>query len=362
LDTRQGFPDLHLEANMTTASWYHSTMKTISRSSGRSVVAAAAYRLGECFHDELHDIVHDYTRKGGIEAKFTVAPVDAPEWVHEPEVLWNAAERAEKRINSTVGREIELALPSFLSPEDRQRIAERFAGELVDRYSVAVSVALHAPSRVGDDRNYHAHILFTTREVTPGGFGKKTRILDDRSTGRKEVVKLRELAADFINEALAAVNSDLRVDHRSFKERGIEREGTIHLGPKASGQERRGEATRAGDYNRHVEQYNEMLAERAALNTAIDQERERIASPAQDRQDAQERARAAAEPFTESIAARGAVPNMEADGLSWWQRAASRIAQARDLAVGFAMKAVDFWRQRTQEPPDLGRDDGGLER
>ncbi|WP_263377235.1 MobQ family relaxase [Granulicella aggregans] len=347
---------------MTTASWYHSTMKTISRSAGRSVVAAAAYRMGECFHDELHDIVHDYTRKSGVEAAFTVAPVDAPEWVHDPEALWNAAEQAETRKNSTVGREIELALPSLLSLPDRQRIVERFAGELVDRYGVAVSVALHAPSRDGDDRNYHAHILFTTREVTPSGMGKKTRILDDRSTGRKEVVKLRELAADFINEALAAVNSDLRVDHRSFEERGIEREGTIHLGPKASGQERRGEATRAGDYNRHVEQYNALLAERRELETAISQERERITSPAQDQPTAQERVRAAAAPFIGAIEAHGAVPEIHADGFTWWQRAAGRIAQARDAALGLAVKAAEYWRRRAQEPGELAREIGELER
>jgi hypothetical protein len=347
---------------MTTASWYHSTMKTISRSAGRSVVAAAAYRMGECLHDELHDIVHDYTRKSGVEAAFTVAPVDAPEWVHEPEALWNAAEQAEKRINSTVGREIELALPSLLSLADRQRIVERFAGELVDRYGVAVSVALHAPSREGDERNYHAHILFTTREVTPSGMGKKTRILDDRSTGRKEVIKLRELAANFINEALAAVNSDLRVDHRSFEERGIEREGTIHLGPKASGQERRGETTRAGDYNRHVEQYNALLAERREVEAAISQERDRMASPAQDQAAAQERVRAAAAPFAEAIETRGSVPDIQADGLTWWQRAAGHIAQARDLALGLAMKAVEYWRQRAPDATELARDIGELER
>ncbi len=326
---------------MTTASWYHSTMKTISRSAGRSVVAAAAYRMAESFHDEMHDIVHDYTRKRGVEATFTVAPVDAPAWMHDPEALWNAAEQAEKRINSTVGREIELALPSFLSPEARQGIVERFAGELVDRYNVAVSVALHAPGGKGDDRNYHAHILFTTREVTPDGLGRKTRILDDRKTGRKEVVMLRELAAGFINEALAAVNSDLRVDHRSFEERGIEREGTIHLGPKASGQERRGEATRAGDYNRHVEQYNVYLAERQELDAAIEQQRGPPKLPGSGqggRPGTRTSGRSAV--CGGDIETSGSVPNIEADGLAWWQRAAGRIAQARDLAIGFAMKDV----------------------
>jgi len=156
---------------IATANWYHCSVKPVSRSAGRSVVAAAAYRLGECLHDERYQTVHDYTRRRGVECTFTVAPVDAPAWAHEPEALWNAAERAENRKNSTLAREVELALPSMLESPDRQRIAERFAEALVERYHVAVSVAVHEPSRHGDDRNTHAHILFTTREMTSEGLG-----------------------------------------------------------------------------------------------------------------------------------------------------------------------------------------------
>ena len=225
----------------STASWYHCSVKPVSRSAGRSVVAAAAYRLGERLQDERYQTVHDYTRRRGVECTFTVAPVDAPAWSHDAQALWNAAERAETRKNSTLARDVELALPSLLEPSDRQRIAEQFAAALVERYNVVVSVAIHQPSRDGDERNHHAHILFTTREMTSEGLGKKTRILDDRKTGPQEVTKLRELAADIINEHLAAANADIRVDHRSFKDRGIEREPTTHLGPAATEMERRGE-------------------------------------------------------------------------------------------------------------------------
>jgi MobA/MobL family len=67
---------------MTTASWYHCSVKPVSRSAGRSVVAAAAYRLGECLHDELYAKTHDYTRRRGVEATFTIVPADAPQWAH----------------------------------------------------------------------------------------------------------------------------------------------------------------------------------------------------------------------------------------------------------------------------------------
>jgi len=338
---------------MTTASWYHCSVKPVSRSAGRSVVAAAAYRLGECLHDELYAKTHDYTRRRGVEATFTITPADAPEWAHTPEPLWNAAERAETRKNSTLAREVELALPAFLEPADRQRIAERFAAELVERYRVAVSVAIHEPGK-GDDRNYHAHILFTTREMTPDGLGKKTRVLDDRKTGPQEVVKLRELAADIINEHLAAAGSDIRVDHRSFQERGIEQEPTTHLGPAASEMERRGEPSDRGDMNREAQQGNtaaaDHAAELAALDAAIETERERISSPPLDANDARERMQDAAAPFREAIEIHGAIPNIEADGLSWWQRLGMRVAEkARSFALSLAQKARLLWQSREQD-------------
>jgi hypothetical protein len=348
------------------ASWYHCSVKPVSRSAGRSVVAAAAYRLGERLHDERYATTHDYTRRRGVEAVFTVAPADSPDWAHDPESLWNAAERAETRKNSTVGREVELALPSILSPGERQRITEEFATALVERYHVAVSVAIHAPSRNGDERNHHAHLLFTTREILPDGLGKKTRVLDDRKTGPQEVLKLRELAADIINKSLAAANSDIRVDHRSFKERGIEREPTTHLGPAATEIERRGEPSERGDINREAERSNELLAERQALDEAIHSEHERISDPPRDKEDAQDRVRDDVEPFMKAIKTRGAVADIQsADGLKWWQRAALRIVEkTRNLALAFAEKARSYWQSwKPDKSPERGRDDdGGRER
>jgi len=347
------------------ASWYHCSVKPVSRSAGRSVVAAAAYRLGESLHDELYATVHDYTRRRGVEATFTVAPIDAPEWAHNPESLWNAAERAETRKNSTLAREVELALPSLLSPAERQRITEEFAAALVERYHVAVSVAVHSPGGKGDDRNYHAHILFTTREMTPEGLGKKTRILDDRKTGPQEVTKLRELAADIINKSLAAVNADIRVDHRSFKDRGIEREPTTHLGPAAAEMERRGEPSERGQLNRQAERSNELIAERQALDEAIHHEQERISAPPREREDAQERVRDDVEPFLQAIKKRGVVADIQStDGLRWWQRAAARIAEkARNLALALAEKARSYWQRQSRETKhDRNPDDRGLDR
>lgn len=353
---------------ISTASWYHCSVKPIGRSAGRSVVAAAAYRLGQCFHDELYDITHDYTRRRGVEAAFSVMPSDAPAWARRPESLWNQAERAETRINSRVAREVELALPSLLSPEERQRIVERFATALVERYNVAVSVAIHAPSKDGDQRNHHAHILMSTREILPDGFGRKTRILDDRKTGPQEVTKLRELAADIINEHLAAAHADIRVDHRSFQERGIERQPSTHLGPAATEMQRRGEQTERGDINREAEQANALKDERAALDTAIAREEKRLSAPPKTREDAMERVREDAALCAEGMQRHVQTPETPSpDGLTWWQRITLHVARtARSFIAALAEKARGYWQDRLRdEYPDRGDpspDTGGINR
>jgi hypothetical protein len=261
------------------AGWYHCSVKPVSRSVGRSAVAAAAYRLGACLHDERLGETYDYTRRSGVLASFTVARASAPDWVYDPEALWNGAEAAETRINSQVAREYELALPSAVSADEREGIARTFAQHLVDRYGVAVTVAIHEPSHFGDDRNFHAHILSTTRAVGADGFGKKTRVLDDRKTGPQEVLHLREYAADVINAALDRAGVDERVDARSFEARGIDREPTEHLGPTASEMERQGKASDKGDRNREVTEANRevdaLVEELAAIDAEIAAEQER---------------------------------------------------------------------------------------
>lgn len=216
---------------------YHLSVKTISRSAGRSATAAAAYRSGVEIADQLTGEVHDYTRKRGIAHTELVLPAGAPEWALDRAAIWNAAEQAETRKNSTVAREFEVALPAELSPAERQRLAVDFAREIVERHGCIADVSIHEPGREGDNRNHHAHILLSTRRLTPEGFGEKTRELDDRKT--KEVDRWRERFATIQNERLQVAGIEARVDHRSLEEQGIERVPAQHLGPTATAIERR---------------------------------------------------------------------------------------------------------------------------
>jgi hypothetical protein len=249
--------------------WYHCRVKPISRSAGRSVVACAAYRLGSRLHDRAVGEIHDYRRRSGIESVAAVAPDQAP-WARDAEALWNACERRETRRNATLAREIELALPAAVGREERSRIAECFARELTTRYGVAVSLAVHRPGR--GDKNFHAHILFTTRRVGADGLGEKTRELDDRKTGPQEITYLREYAAELINASLQRHGLDERVDHRSLAARGIVREPTRHVGVTAAAMERRGHASERGGKNRETVARNARLAELVDELAALDAE------------------------------------------------------------------------------------------
>ncbi|UXN05121.1 MobQ family relaxase [Bartonella sp. HY406] len=194
---------------------YSLIVSRVSRSDGRSALAAAAYRSGSRLHDKRTGQTFDYKRRKGITDSFITLPDYAPDWASDRLALWNEAEAAEKRKNSTVAREFMVALPAELSPEQRRELVQRFVCALVDVYGFAIDTAIHEPSKKGDDRNHHAHLLASSRVLTAEGFKEKTRVLDDSISGPKEITKIRKMWASFANEALEKARIDARIDHRS---------------------------------------------------------------------------------------------------------------------------------------------------
>lgn len=239
---------------------YSLQVKTVSRSQGRSVVAAAAYRAAANIADDRLGVVWDFTAKRGVLHSEIMLPAGAPEWAADRSELWNAAERAEDKSTrwqtATVGRDIILALPHELSHEHRLAAVREFANLLVVRYGVAIDFALHAPDRQSDERNHHAHLLMTTRRIGPDGFGAKTRELDGFRNGAPEIEAIRRMWERVGNRALEQAGLDIRIDCRSFADQGLDREATVHLGPVASGLERKGEETDLGDRNRAAQARN----------------------------------------------------------------------------------------------------------
>lgn len=227
---------------------YHLSVKTISRSAGRSATAAAAYRAGAVIACERYGVEHDYSRKSGVAHVEIVAPADAPDWARDRAALWNAVEAKETRKNSVVAREWEVALPHELDADQRREIVTDFARELVARYGVVADVAIHAPGREGDQRNHHAHILTTTRAVGPEGLEAKTRVLDAAKTGGVEIDAMRQRWAEIANAALERAGRSERIDHRSLDAQRGEAEQAAEAArergdaPEAARQEQRAEA------------------------------------------------------------------------------------------------------------------------
>lgn len=264
---------------------FHLSVKTIGRSSGRSSTAAAAYRSGEKIRCERTGLVHDYTRKKGVEYTEIFTPDNSPEWSLDRSTLWNCAEQYEKRKNSTVAREFEVAIPNELDKEQRKELIKNFCAELVDRHSMAVDAAIHAPDRKGDERNYHAHILCSTRRLNSTGFTEKTRELDVKTSG--EVEHWRERWKEVVNFHLEKCGYEERIDHRSLEkqresalENGdnalaaeLERLPTVHIGPKANQMEKRGVKTERGDINRGVERKNAEIVSLVDYRNKIDKVR-----------------------------------------------------------------------------------------
>lgn len=232
---------------------YHLVVKVVQRSAGRSATAAAAFRAACTIHCEREGKTHNYRRKQGVVDAFIVAPEGAPAWAYDRVALWNAVEAREVRRDGVTAREWELGLPAELDDDARRQLAHDFAQALVARYGVAADVAVHAPNRRGDQRNWHAHVLTTTRRLDPSGLTSKTRVLDAPNTRGAELLAMRELWAALQNAALERAGRPERVDHRSLAARRaaalaqgserlaeeLDRPLEPKLGPASSGVERK---------------------------------------------------------------------------------------------------------------------------
>ncbi len=227
---------------------YHLSMKIISRSNGYSAVASAAYRSGSLMLDERTGLTHDYTRKSGVAEAVILTPATAPAWCTNRAELWNAVEKAERRKNSQLAREIELAIPRELPQDAARETVLAFVRENFVSQGMIADVAFHHM----DKTNPHAHIMLTTRAVGPAGFGGKVRDWNDRTHAET----WRASWADHANRALANAGYQEEIDHRSYERQGLEKTPGIHLGKSACAMETRGIETERGEQNRLINRLN----------------------------------------------------------------------------------------------------------
>ena len=275
----------------------HIATKAISRKAGQSAVASAAYRAGDVLDDAKYGKTHDYSKKSGVMSSDIVLPFSlrALGVSVDRETLWNTAEAAETRSDSRVAREWLINLPYELDEYDRHQLAINFAQKLCDDMDVIADVCIHRPVmklpfdpnvppsskylREGeenpDPRNFHAHILVTTRAPTVGPnktlafdpklktpfeWSNKKRKAHDLPSSMQEIKRIREMWVDTANKVLAQYHLPL-MDARSYKDQGLDQQPTIKMGVEATAMERRGITTEKGNTNRAIKARNNLVAE-----------------------------------------------------------------------------------------------------
>ena len=229
---------------------YHFSAKVISRAVGSSAVAAAAYRSADRLHDERLGRAHDFSNKAGVVHSEVLLPEGAPERWQDREKLWNDVEAAEIRKDAQLAREIEFAIPREMTEGQGIELARDFvAREFIARGMIA---DLNVHWDIGADglAKPHAHVMLTMREIRIGEDGSAEFGAKVRDWNRTELLThWREAWAEHVNERLASLDIDARVDHRSLEAQGIDLEPQHKIGPAASRMAAQGlDADRAGEH------------------------------------------------------------------------------------------------------------------
>ena len=250
-----------------------------SRGKGQSMGAVSAYRSGEKIHSERDGMTHDYTKRSSLKAadyragegnfanrtdvlhSEIMLPANAPLEFQDRATLCNAIDKAEKRKDSQLVREVVLGLQNELSQEENlEAVRDYVQRNFVDKGMIA-DFSVHS-GHIHDrqDETYpfkdlairkenpHVHILLTMRDVDERGFGRK-----NRDWNKPEYLReWREEWANTVNRKFAEKGLDERIDHRTLEAQGIEREPTKKMGQKAWKLETKGIKTKIGEENRGI--------------------------------------------------------------------------------------------------------------
>jgi hypothetical protein len=206
----------------------HIRLSVASRKKRESVAAAIAYISAKNIRDPRTGIMYRYKNRSR-----GVLKTECFNFNGTLEELSTKMELSENRCNATVCRKLVVALPAGLTVDQRWELVTAIASTLVETWEVAVAAALHTSSKTGDDRNDHAHFVFSTRRYDNGRFTNKTRCFDDLAAGPKEVRLLRQLVSECIIAQLEKVERTEEKtlwDYRSYSSAGLDFEPTWHRG------------------------------------------------------------------------------------------------------------------------------------
>ena len=250
---------------------FHLSVKIISRSSGRSAIAAAAYRAGEKLkNEEKGGKVHDFSRKKGVVYSEIQLPENAPNEYKDRQTLWNKVQEVEKRADAQLAREVEVALPQELDRKKQIELAHDYIQKQFVNKGMIADWSIHDKG----DGNPHAHIMLTTRSLKKDGSWaskqKSTYLLDengekvpqiDPKTGKQKIgARGRKMwkrttvayndwnnrdnvelwRSEWAKQVNRYIEPSKKIDNRSYKRQGIAKMPTIHEGYAAREIEKRG--------------------------------------------------------------------------------------------------------------------------
>jgi len=244
---------------------YHFSAKVVSRANGSSAVASAAYRSASELHDDRLERDHDFSNKAGVIHSEVMLPAGAPERLSDRATLWNEVEVGEKRKDAQLAREVEFSIPREMDEKQGVALARDFVKKQFVTRGMVADLNVHWDRAKDGSPKPHAHVMLAMRDVGPEGFGQKNR--DWNST---ELLKdWREAWSAHVNERMAELGLEGRIDHRSYVDQGIALEPQHKIGPAASRRPEQGlEAERIEDHTRIARENGEKII--ADPNVALD--------------------------------------------------------------------------------------------
>lgn len=227
--------------------------------------------------------VHYIYRPEAIEPEFRDTPLvsNMGHSVGEIATGWEALEEVEKayRANAIVQHRIVLGMPYQLTPAGRRRVLERFCERAFERYGLPYAASNHLPDAGGDQRNYHAHVAFSTRPMSHIG-EHQWEIVQEKVNGITDpdgLARMRALFAAVVNRECRREGLDLRFTHERYDKRGIDARRQEHLGPQLTTLHRKGDTVDIVVRNERTIIANEAREEHREATSEIDDAGKQIA-------------------------------------------------------------------------------------
>lgn len=239
----------------------------ISRRKKQSVVATFSYASGMKLWDAHRCKPHYASGRKDVTFYEMALPASAPDSLKNYQAFFDAWNGAESRKDASMGHKYIVALPRELSREQQVEVVRTFIYENFTKFGYPALYAIHSgkadehpkpgsiPAVEKHEDNPHVHIITAARRVDKHGF-QATKVAGRVTYKREFLLNLRKNWANLLNATFERLALDTRFDYRSYKEQGIDRLPTRHIGPRAMALEMKAVKTTVGAQHQEIIQQN----------------------------------------------------------------------------------------------------------